>query len=188
MIPFENRVYVGLAFAVGLQGVVVPVDQEHGSLGESRRHGLGIARIEFDQDKALPRGAVPFRLWPQLVEEGLLELQDFLHVHADDAGLHGGRRVIGEDDIFEVVRAGRKDGSALVDFGGIEEVEDAEVLNLEDLVHTFDREATLAVEEVGDMGLFESGLLSQAEAGEFTGLNSLPQDFSEIILQDLELH
>ena len=62
------------------------------------------------------------------------------------------------------------------------------MLDVENLVHALDREATLPVQEVGNVGLFESGLLGEAESGEFARLNSLPEDFSEIILQDLKLH
>ena len=62
------------------------------------------------------------------------------------------------------------------------------MLDLEDLVHALDAEAAFAVEEIGDVGLFESGLLGEAESGEFTCLNAVPKDFTEIVLQGLELH
>ena len=122
------------------------------------------------------------------MQEGFLEFEDFLHVHADDVGFRGGGGAVGENNVFEFVGTGRQDGGALVDLGGIEQVEDTEVLDVENLVHALDREATLPVQEVGNVGLFESGLLGEAESGEFACLNSLPEDFSEIILQDLELH
>ena len=38
------------------------------------------------------------------------------------------------------------------------------------------------------MGLPESGLLGQAEAGQFAGCNAIPQDVTKILLQDFELH
>ena len=62
------------------------------------------------------------------------------------------------------------------------------MLDLENLVHALDAEAALAVEEIGDVGLFESGLLGQAESRKFTCFNAIPKDFSEIVLQGLELH
>ena len=164
------------------------VDQERGSGGKAGRHGLCVAGILPDQDKPLPGGTVAFGFGPELVEEGFLEFQDFLHVHTDDAGFSRGGGAIGEDYVFEVVAAGRKDGGALVDLGGIEQVEDGEVLDVEDLVHALDGEAALAVEEVGDVGLFEAGLLGEAVSGKFSCLNSLQKDFSEVILQGLELH
>jgi len=59
---------------------------------------------------------------------------------------------------------------------------------VENLVHAFKAESALSVEEVGDVGLFESCLLSEAESGKFTFFNTIPQDFTEIILQNFELH
>ena len=143
------------------------VDQERGSGRQAGGHGLGITGIELDQDEALPGGTVAFEFRLQLVEEGLLELKDLLHVHAGDAGLGGGDGAAGEDDVIEVVGTGGQDGGALIDLGSIEQVKNGEVLDLEDLVHALDRETALAVQEIGDVGLFESGLLGEAEAGEF---------------------
>src|SRR5215469_3150005 len=164
------------------------VEQERGSGCEAGRHGLGVTGIELDQDEALPEGPVAFGFRPELVQEGFLELEDLLDVHAGDAGFGGGGGAVGEDDVLEVVGAGRNDGGALVDLGGVEQVEDREVLDLEDLVHALNRETTLAVEKVGNVSLLESGLLGEPEASEFTCFNSLLEDFSEIVLQALELH
>ena len=164
------------------------VDQERSSGREAGRHGLGVAWVKLDEDESLPRGSVGFTVGSKFVEEGLLELEDVFHVHAGDKGLSGGGGGIREDDVFEVVGTGRKDGGAFVDFGGIEEVENGEVLDLEDFVHAFEAESTLAVEEVGDVGLFESGLLSEADPGKFTCFDTLPEDFTEILLQDLKPH
>lgn len=164
------------------------VDQERGSGEQAGRHSLGVAGIELDQDEALPVGTGAFGFRLQFVQEGFLEFEDVLHMHAGDEGLGGGGGGIGEDDVFEIVGAGGNHGGALVDLGGIEQVEDGEMLDLEDLVHALDAEAALVVEEVGDVGLFESGLKCQAEAGQFTCFNAIPKDFSEIVLQGLELH
>ena len=109
-------------------------------------------------------------------------------MHAGDAGFGGGGGAVGKDYVFEVVAAWGKDGSSLVDFRGIKQVENGEVLNLEDFVHALDREAALAVEEIGNVSLLESSLLGETEAGEFACFDSLLEDFSEIILQGLELH
>jgi len=164
------------------------VDQERGSGRKAGRHGLGVAGIELDEDEALPGRAVGFGVGFQPGEERLLELEDLFHVHADDEGLGGGGERIGEDNVFEFVAAGGKNGGALVDLGGIEEVEDGEVLDVEDLVHAFEGESALAVEEVGDVGLLESGLLGEAESGEFPCCDAFPENFSEIVLQNFELH
>ena len=109
-------------------------------------------------------------------------------MHADDEELGGCGGGIGEDDVFEFVVAGGKDGGAFVDLGGIEEVEDREVLDLENFVHAFDAESAFAVEEVGNVGLLESGLLGEAESGQFTCIDAIPKNLAEILLQDSELH
>jgi hypothetical protein len=38
------------------------------------------------------------------------------------------------------------------------------------------------------VGLFESGLLGEMEAGELSGFDTLPENLAKIILQDFELH
>lgn len=151
-------------------------------------HCEGFACIELDQDEALPAGAVPIGFWLDAVEEGLLELQHIFHVHANDKRLGGRDGGIREDDIFELVGAGRKDRGPFVDFGGIEEIEHRKVLNLEDFVHAFKAEATFVVEEVRDMSLLESGLLGETEPCEFSCFDAVPKDSTEILLQDFELH
>lgn len=164
------------------------VNQQRDSGREAGRHGLGIAWIELDENEALPGRSIAFGSGPELVEEGFLEFQDLPDMHADDARFGGSNRGIDKNDVFELVGAGRKDGGTFVDLGGIEEVEDGEVLDLEDLVHALDGEAALAVEEIGNVGLFESGLLGEAESGEFPGFDSLLNNFPEVVLQGLELH
>jgi hypothetical protein len=62
------------------------------------------------------------------------------------------------------------------------------MLDLEDLIHTFEAESALAVEEIRDMGLFESGLLGKSESGEFACLNTVPKDLTKVLLQGLKLH
>ena len=138
--------------------------------------------------KRCQSGAIAFGFGFQLAQEGLLELEDLFDVHAGDEGLGGSGGGIGEQDIFKFVAAGRQDRGALVDFGGIEQVEHGKMLHREDFVHAFEAEAALAVEEVGDVGLLESGLLGEVEAGQFSCFDALPEHFAKIILQDFELH
>ena len=164
------------------------VDQEQGAGGQTRIHREGFARIELDQNETLPAGAVPVGFWLDVVEKGLLELEDLFYVHADDERLGRGTRGISEDDIFELIGTGRKDRSTFVDLGGIEEIEDREVLHLKDLVHAFEAEAAFSVEEVGDMSLLESSLLGEAEPGKFTCFDAVQKNFAEVFLQDFELH
>ena len=141
------------------------VDQEHVAGSKARGHGRGIFWVELDEDESQPVIAVALHVRTQLAEERLLELEDRLDVHGGDKGLGGGGGG-GEEDVFELVGAGGEDGGALVDLRGVEEVEDGEVLDLEDLVHTLDAKAALTVEEIGDMGLLESGLLGEFKAGQ----------------------
>jgi hypothetical protein len=141
------------------------VDEERGSGHEAGMHGQGFAGVELDQNEALPTGTVSFDVGLELVEEGLLELQDFSHVHADDEWFGGCDGGVGEDHIFEIVAGGGKDGGALIDLSGIEQVKNGKVLDMEDLVHTFEAKSAFTVEKVGDMSLFKSGLLSEAESG-----------------------
>ena len=71
---------------------------------------------------------------------------------------------------------------------GSMQVEHREVLHVQHFIHAFDAEAALAVEEVGDVGLLEAGLLRQADSGELAFFNAVPERFAQIILQSLEFH
>src|ERR1017187_5082927 len=62
------------------------------------------------------------------------------------------------------------------------------MLNGQDPIHALKAEATLAIEEVGDVGLLETRLLCQAEAGEVAFLNALPKSIAEVVLQHSEFH
>ena len=150
------------------------VDQQSGAGHETWVCGQGIFGVQLDEDKAVPGGAVPLRLGLELAEECFLELEDVGDpIGGNERGSGGGGR-IGEQDVFEFVGTGRQDGGALVDFRGIEQVENGEALDGEDLVHAFDTESALAVEEVGDVGLLESGLLGKPKAGQFSTFNAFP--------------
>lgn len=141
------------------------VDEERGCGLKAGLHGLGITGIEADQDEALPGRMVALRIWADAVQEGFLELENVFDIHACDVRLDRGNGRVDKNYILEVIRARRNDGGALVDFLRIEEVEHREVLDVQDLVHTFEAESALAVDEVGNVGLFESGLLGEAESG-----------------------
>ena len=95
---------------------------------------------------------------------------------------------VGKQDVLKVIVAGRHDGSAFVDFGGIKKIEYGEMLNSQDPVHALKAQTTLAIQEIGDMGLLESGLLSQTEASEISLVDTLPKSSAEVVLQDSEFH
>ena len=163
------------------------INQDYGPGVETGKHRQGVLDIEPDEDETLPRRAVADRFSTQLAEKGLAELDHLEHVHGGDEGMSGSRRR-GQQDTFEFVGAGWEDGGPLADLGGIEQVEDREVLDGENFVHALEAETAFAIEKIGDMSLFESGLLCESESGEFATINALPQDFPKIVLQDPELH
>ena len=76
----------------------------------------------------------------------------------------------------------------LLTSAGIEQVEHGKVLDIQDFIHAFEAQAAFAVEEVGDVGLLESGLLGQAKTSQFAFFNAFPEGFSQIFLQRLEFH
>ena len=164
------------------------VDEQRGPRKQTWIHGHGFLGVDLDEHEAVPGGAVAFGFGAEVVEEGLLELEDFLDVAAVDEGLSSGSGGVGEQDVFEFVAARRQDGGAFVDFGGIEQIEDRKVLHGEDFIHAFEAETAFLVEKIGDVGLLESGLLGQAEAREFACFDAVPEDGTQIILQDFELH
>ena len=93
---------------------------------------------------------------------------------------------VGDHYAVEFVGAGRDDRGALIDLGGVEQVKHGDVLHGQDLVHAFQAEAALAIEEVGDMGLLEAGLLGEVKAGEIAFVNALPEGFAEVVLKSTE--
>jgi hypothetical protein len=55
-------------------------------------------------------------------------------------------------------------------------------------VHALEAQAALAIQEVGDVGLLESCLLGQAEAGQLPFIDAPPKSFAEVVLQHSEFH
>src|ERR1700735_1067164 len=164
------------------------VDQQGCPGHETGIHAEGLLGIDLDEDEAVPGGAVALGFGTKLAEKGLFELEDFFHVHAGDERLGGSGGGVGEQDIFEFVAAGGDDGGALVDLGRVEKVEDGEVLDEENFVHAFEAKSALLIEEIRDMGLFESGLLGQMEPCQLACLDTVQEDLTKIILQDFEPH
>ena len=155
---------------------------------KARVHAHAFAAVDLDEHEALPLFAVAFGFRFQLLKKSFLEFQNFLDVHAGDEGMGGGHGSVGEEDVLKLVVAGRQNGSALVDLGGIEQVEDGKMLDGEDPVHAFEAEAALTIQEVGDVSLFKTRLLRQAEAGEVAFLDALPKSIPQIVLQNSEFH
>jgi len=61
-------------------------------------------------------------------------------------------------------------------------------LHSQNLIHALETQAPLAIEEVRDMRLFESGLLSQTQASQAFLFNAVPKSFAKVFLQDFEFH
>ncbi len=145
-------------------------------------------RVDANDHEALPVFALALQFGPHLAQEALLELQDLADVHAHDQRFGGGHGPVDQQHVIEFVLGGRQDAGALVDLGGIDQVEHGEVLDIQDFIHAFEAEAALAVEEVGDVSLLETGLLGEAQSGEVAFVNPVPEGFAQIFLQGLEFH
>jgi len=143
----------------------VAIDQDRGSGQEAGIHAHAVAGVDLQYNETLPVIAASFGLGAEAAQEILFKLVNLFHVHAHDQRLGRGHCAIDLEDVFEFVIAGRQDAGTFVDFLGIQQVEDGEMLNSQDLVHALETQAPLAVKEVGNVGLFESGLLGQAQAG-----------------------
>lgn len=164
------------------------IDEGCGSGQEAGIHAHALARIDLDHDETLPVTAIAFDLGPQLLKKRFLELDDLLDVHIGEKRMGGGDGTFREQNVLKFVVAGRENGSALVDFGGVQKIKNGEVLNGENAIHAFQAEAALAVQEIGDVGLLESSLLSQAETGQIAILNALPKGVAKVFLEDAKLH
>jgi hypothetical protein len=184
----EDGIHVVLTLAIRLERVVMAVDEQCGAGQEAGVHAHAFAGVGFDGHESLPTGAVAFDFRLELPQKALFEFQDLLHMHADQEGMGGGDATIGDEDVLKLIIAGRQDGSALVDLGGVEEIEDGKMLDGQDTIHAFEAEAALAVEEVGDVSLLEAGLLRQAEPGEIAFFNPFPKSIAKIFLQNTEFH
>jgi len=99
------------------------------------------------------------------VQKVFFLLKNCPHVHAGDQRLGGSDGGVREQHIFEIVSAGRKDGGTLVNLRRIKQIKDRQMLDGQHFIHAFDAEPALAIEEVRDMGLLESSLLREPEAG-----------------------
>src|SRR5580700_1708532 len=164
------------------------VDEERGPWQQTGVHTHPLAGIGLNEDEALPPVAITLGFGLQLLQKSLLEFQDFLNVHAGDKGLGGGDVAVGEENVLELVIARGQDGSAFVDFGGVEQIEHRKMLDGEDAVHAFEAEAAFAIQEVGDMSLLESSLFSEAEAGQIAFFDAFPESFAQVFLQHSEFH
>src|ERR1700722_9208580 len=147
---------------------------EKGSAGQKARvHAHAFAAVDSDEHEALPLFAFALDFRFKFLEKAFFEFQDFSYIHARNEGMSGCDGSVGEENVLEIVVAGRNDGGALVDLSGIEQIQNGEMLNRQDSIHAFETKATLAVQEIGDVSLFESGLLSQTAAGQISFIDAI---------------
>jgi len=188
LLILQHGIHVELALTIGFERVIVAVNEESGPGLQARVHAHAFAAVHLDDNETLPPLAVALGFCFQPLEKTFLEFQDFFDVHAGEEGLGGGDSSVGQKDVLKLVVAGRQDGGALIDLGGVEQIEHGEVLNGEDAIHTFEAQAALAIQEVGDMSLFESSLLCQTEAGQIPFINALPKGVAQVVLEHSEFH
>ncbi len=184
----EDSIHIVLTLAVGLERVVVAIDEKHGTGQKTGIHAHTFAAIGFNEHEPFPASTVAFDFGLELLEKTFLEFQDLLDMHAGEEGMAGGDGAIDDDDVLKFIIAGREDGSALVDFRGVEQIEHREMLDGQDTIHAFKAETALAVQKIGDVSLLEAGLLGQAKSGEIAFLDAFPESIAKIFLQDTELH
>lgn len=164
------------------------IDEDGGAGEKAGIHAHAVASVHADHDEALPGVAGRLHGGAEALEESLFELEDVFDVGAGDEGFGGGDDGIDDENIFEGIVTGGRDAGALVDFSGIEQVEDGDTEDGEDVVHTFETETALAVEEVGYVGLLESGEVGELEARELTSFDAGPNKFAQIFLKRAESH
>ena len=120
---FEDGVHVEFALTIGFERIVVAVDQQSCTRQQTGVHAHTFASVGFNYDKAFPLFATAFEFGLQLLEKCFLELQNFFDVHTGDQGLGSGDGSVRKKDILKLIIAGRQDRSALINLGGIEEIE-----------------------------------------------------------------
>src|SRR6185312_3369114 len=183
----EDGVHIGFVFAVWLERVVVAVN-EHGGAGQKAGvHAHAIASVGAENDKTLPVIPVSFHFRAKFAQKALLEFQNIFHLHAQNQRLYGDT-ALDQQDIFKIIFTGRSDACALVDFRGIDEVEYGKALDVEHFVHALDTQPAFTVEKIGNVGLLESGLLRELQAGKTAFINPLGERLAQVFLKVLEFH
>ena len=184
----SDGIHVLFLAPVGLQGVVMPVDQHRGSWQQARIHTHAVGGIDLDQHKTQPAISRRFQGWAQAAKKALLELENVLDSFVGDDGFTRGNGSLYQQHVLEIVVAGWDDAGPLVDLTGINQVKHRDSLDRQDTVHGLQAKEAFAIEEVGDVGLLEAGLPRQPERGEFPAIDPLQQLAAQIFLQLTEFH
>ena len=183
-----HGVDIRLSFPIRGERRVVTIEEQNRPRRSTGIHAQPLFCIGLDDHEALPTGAAAFRLSFQAFQESLLELGHLLHMHPENCWFGGGDVRICDGDVIEVVGAGTKAGGSFIDLSRVDEVQHGQTLDAENFIHGFETQAPLVVEEIGDMGLLETGLLRQAQASEFARVDALTNNIAEIVLQRTKFH
>jgi hypothetical protein len=142
--------------------------------------------IGADGEKALPMGVLRVGARTIVLKPGGGDVNGLDDRAGTDLGfVHSGR--------------GRDDGDCVDGIGGGrgvgcgEELKrhdliDGELLRGEDAVEAFERKSALAIEEVGDMGLSESGLSRETGSGESSKFDPTEEFETEKLVEILKIH
>lgn len=84
------------------------IDEESGAGQKTGVHAHPFASIRFDNHETFPLIAIAFGFSLQFLQEIFLEFQDFFDIHAGNERMGGGDVAVGEEDVLELVVAGRQ--------------------------------------------------------------------------------
>src|SRR5439155_19084160 len=153
---------------------------------QARIHAHAFARIGSEENETLPAVAVADHLGTEHAQKRLLKLEDLLHIHAHKKWFAGSYTAFHQQDVFEFIVGRRENAGTLVDFVGIDQVENGKMLHVQHFIHAFQAQAALAIEKIGDMRLLEPRLLGKAESGQVTLIDTIPESFAQIFLKGAE--
>src|SRR5256885_16348585 len=108
--------------------------ENRGARQQAWIHAHPFAGINLDGHETLPLVAAALGRGSQLAKEILLELDDFLDIHADQQRFSGGDAAFNHKNVLELVVARRRYAGALIDFLRIKPVPNRGTLGVQILV------------------------------------------------------
>jgi hypothetical protein len=160
------------------------VDQQGCTRSKKGRHGGRVLRIGPDEGEAGPEGSVAFGFGLELAQETFPELENVDDLHGSDDGPGGSAGGSVSRTLSNSSSLGDRMEAHLLTSAESSKSR-MEMLEGENFVHAFDAETRLAIEGVGNVGLFKSSLPGETDSGKFCCLDAFPQDFAKIIFQIL---
>lgn len=124
------------------------VDQDSCSRQCPRVHAHTIVGPYFNSYEAFPFRALAAEITSELTKETTFEFLNIVNLHALNERLSCGDLSVDHENVFEVVVTWGWDGGTLVDLGGIEQVENREVLDAEHAIHSLQAQTALAIEKI----------------------------------------